>query len=300
MKVSVTISGFTRLFGGDLGRVVDAASAADDSGIDELVVADHVVMGSRTDRYPFGTFPYPPDEPWPEPLALLAALAGVTSRSRLATGIVISPLRPAVLLAKQCATVDQLSGGRLHLGVGLGWQREEYEACGVDWERRGQVFDDQLAALRLLWTGDPPVEMRAATISFGPTWCEPRPAQTGGIPLGFGMAATPENVERIAEFGSAWLPIYTTSPDELSTGVGRIRAAFVARGRDPEDLEVRAAARAVFDVTGRLDGSATVDEAERLARLGVSVAGYGLGRNLEGPADVGRFLSDLGAAFDRS
>src|SRR6195256_4655227 len=131
MQVSVTISGFTRLFDNDLRAVVEAARAADGSGVHQLVVPDHVVMGTRTDRYPFGTFPYGPEEPWPEPLILLAAIAGATERGRLGPGILISPLRPAVLLAKPAATLDQVSHGRLDLGVGLGWQREEFEAGGV-------------------------------------------------------------------------------------------------------------------------------------------------------------------------
>ena len=101
MQVSLTISGFTRLFDGDLRAVLDAARAAEDAGFDQLTLPDHVVMGPRTDRYPFGTFPYPAEEPWPEPMTLLAAIAAVTERVRLATGILISPLRPAVLLAER-------------------------------------------------------------------------------------------------------------------------------------------------------------------------------------------------------
>src|SRR5262249_2589073 len=122
MSVSLTISGFTRIFGGDLALVLDAARVADRAGIDQLVLADHVLMGRRTDRSPYGTFPYGPDEPWPEPLTLLAAIAAVTERCRLATGILIVPLRPAVVIAKTAATVDRLSNGRLDLGVGVGWQ----------------------------------------------------------------------------------------------------------------------------------------------------------------------------------
>lgn len=297
MRTSVTISGFTRLFDGDLRRVLDAARAADAAGIDEIVVADHVVMGARTDRYPFGTFPYGPEEPWPEPLALLAAIAAVTERARLATGILISPLRPAAFLAKQAATVDQLCGGRLDLGIGVGWQREEYEAVGVPWTARWQVLDDQIVALRRLWTEPGPVELALETVAFGPTWCEPRPAQPGGIPLGFGMAATERTVARVAEHGRAWLPIHTTPLEEVRDGVDRMRAAMQARGRDPRELEVRYAARPAFGADGRLDGPATRAGAEALTEHGVTTAAFGLGRDLDRAGGVHRFLEDLGAAF---
>ena len=101
--VSLTLSGVGRIYGPDFRGVLDLARAADDAGVDQIVVPDHIVMGSRTDRYPFGTFPYGPDEPWPEPITLLAAIAAVTERVRLGTGILITPLRPPALLAKMVA-----------------------------------------------------------------------------------------------------------------------------------------------------------------------------------------------------
>lgn len=295
--VSVTLSGFTRLFGGDLRRVLDVARAADDAGVDQLVLPDHVVMGPRTDRYPFGRFPYGPEEPWPEPMTLLAAIAGVTERVRLATGILITPLRPATVLAKTAATLDVVSGGRLDLGVGVGWQPEEYEAGGVPWAGRFSRLDDQLRACRALWTEPPPVEFGSETVSFGPTWCEPRPVQPGGVPLWLGMAATERTVARVAELGAGWLPIHTTSHERLVDGIVRLRAAFETAGRDPRTLGVRAAARPVLRDDGRLDGPATVAATETLTASGVTIASYGLGRHVRDASDVERFVTDLGHAF---
>ena len=121
---------------------LDLARAAEDAGVDRIVVVDHVVMGPHTDKYVWGKFPVPPDAPWFEPITMLTAIAAVTERVRLATGILIVPLRPAAFLAKQIATLDQLSNGRVDLGVGTGWQREEYDAAGVPWDERWQRLDD--------------------------------------------------------------------------------------------------------------------------------------------------------------
>ena len=194
VQVSLTISGFTRLFDGDLRVVLDAARVPKTPASTSSTLPDHVVMGPRTDRYPFGTFPYPGEEPWPEPMTLLAAIAAVTERVRLATGILISPLRPAVLLAKTAATLDAVSHGRLDLGVGIGWQREEYEALGHSVGR--PVPDASKISCTLcfaLWTDEPPVEFSSPTVQFGPTWCEPRPVQRP-IPIWFGVAATARNL----------------------------------------------------------------------------------------------------------
>jgi probable F420-dependent oxidoreductase len=297
VQVSVTISGFTRLFGNDLRAVVEASRAADAAGVHQLVLPDHVVMGTRTDRYPFGKFPYGPEEPWPEPMILLAAIAGVTERVRLATGILISPLRPAVLLAKMAATLDQISHGRLDLGVGIGWQREEYAAEGIGFADRRVRFADQLRACVALWTQEPPVSFASETVSFTDIWCEPRPVRPGGVPLSFGTAATPEMVELMAELGAGWLPIYSTTPDELLDGLERLRAAYGAAGRDPAALHTRETLRPVLDTNGRLDGPATRAAAAPLEERGITMASVGLGRNLSDAGGVVQFFEDLGRAF---
>jgi probable F420-dependent oxidoreductase len=265
--------------------------------VHQLVLPDHVVMGTRTDRYPFGKFPYGPEEPWPEPLILLAAIAGATERVRLGTGILISPLRPAVLLAKTAATLDQVSHGRLDLGVGIGWQREEFQAEGLSFKDRRVVFADQLRACVALWTREPPVSFESESVTFRDIWCEPRPAQPGGVPLAFGTAATPEMVDLMAELGAGWLPIHTTTPEELLEGLNRLRAAYHAAGRDPAALEVRETLRPVMAADGWLDGPATRAAADALAERGITTASVGLGRNLNDAGAVARFLEDLGRAF---
>jgi probable F420-dependent oxidoreductase len=292
-SLSVTISGFTRLFGGDVRRVLDVARAAEDAGVDQLVLPDHVVMGPNTAAYPYGTFPYGPSEPWPEPLTLLAAMAAVTERVRLGTGILVTALRPAAVLAKTAATLDVVSGGRLDLGVGLGWQREEYAALGVPWSAREARFDDHLRACVALWTEEPPVSFQSATVRLDSLWCEPRPLQReprSGIPLWFGVPATDGHAERIARLGRGWLPIHTTDDEGLGSGIVRVRDAFVRVGRDPDELGVRAALALHVGDDGSIDAGAARDRAAELVALGVTTLSIGLGRSLRDVAEVARFL----------
>ena len=147
--------GLNEWFDGDFRPVVDLIALADQLGIDQINVPDHVVMGEATDKYPYGKFVTPPDYPWVEPLALLSAAAQATRKIRLSTGIIIAPLRPAALLAKQVATLDMLSGGRVDLGVGVGWQKEEYLACGFPFEARFALLDEEMRACRMLWSQAP-------------------------------------------------------------------------------------------------------------------------------------------------
>jgi probable F420-dependent oxidoreductase len=290
LRVSVTLSGLARLFGDRLQAVVEAAAAADAAGIDQIAVPDHLAIGPRTDAYPYGRFPLPPDEPWLEPLTLLAAMAGATRRIRLATGVLVAPLRPALLLAKSAATLDVLSGGRLDLGVGIGWQREEFTAAGVPFAGRAARMDDQLRACRALWSGGP-VSFRSPTVEFEDLVCLPRPVQPGGPPLWFGVAASEANAKRIAELGAGWLPI-GSDPDEIARGVATLRRAFERAGRDPATLGVRANAPVASGPDGRPDLDATLAALPRLREAGVTLAGFALAR-------FARKAEDLPALFER-
>jgi probable F420-dependent oxidoreductase len=227
---------------GEWHRFMDLGRAADDADVDRIVLVDHVVMGEHTEKYVWGKFPVPPDAPWFEPLAMLAAIAAVTQHVRLATGILIAPLRPAALLAKQAATLDQLSGGRLDLGVGAGWQREEYEASGLDFDQRGQLLTDTIAACAALWR-DTPASFESPTLSFQNIYCEPKPQQDGGVPLWIAGTLHPRNVERIVRYGRGWIPIMGDSIDGIADGATRLREEFVASGREPSELQIQAPLR---------------------------------------------------------
>ncbi|MEN8182604.1 MAG: TIGR03619 family F420-dependent LLM class oxidoreductase, partial [Myxococcota bacterium] len=253
---------------------------------------DHLAIGPRTDRYPYGRFPLPPDEPWLEPLTALATIAGATRRIRLATGVLIATLRPALLLAKTAATLDVLSAGRLDLGVGLGWQREEFEAGGVPFEGRGARLDDTLRACRALWR-DAPARFESPTIRFEELRCLPRPVQAGGIPIWFGVAASGANPARIAELGHGWMPM-SAEPAQVAAGVARIGQAFRNVGRDPAALAVRVSVPGARSASGGVDLDRTLAELPKLAQAGASHAGFPLARFVRGPEEVQGFLERLG------
>ena len=236
--LTVGLPNFGALFEGDWRRLIDLAVQAEVAGVDRINVVDHVVMGSRTDAYTWGRFPTTPDAPWLEPLTVLTAMASVTSTVRLTTGILIAPLRPAALLAKTIATLDQLSGGRVDLGVGVGWQREEYLAQGLDFDQRGQLLTDTIGACRALWT-EMPASFESPTMSFREVYCSPQPMQSS-LPVWFSGVLLQRTLDRIARLGDGWIPIMGATVDDIAAGAARLRDALTVAGRDPAMLTVQA------------------------------------------------------------
>ncbi len=294
IAVSVTVSGLGGLFGGRLDALLEVARIADAAGVDQLALPDHLAIGARTDRYPYGRFPLPPDEPWLEPLTALAALAGATRRLRLATGVLIAPLRPALLLAKTAATLDVLSGGRLDLGVGLGWQPEEFAAAGVPFAGRGTRMDDVLRACRALWSRAP-ASFASETLRFDEIWSLPQPLQEGGVPIWIGGALTERNVARLVEYGAGWLPIGDDERD-LAASIARMREAVAAAGGEPARLGVRANAPVARGGDGRPDPERSLAGLPALREQGVTIAAFALPLFARSPEQVRAFLEALGRA----
>jgi probable F420-dependent oxidoreductase len=290
MQLSLSLIGVHRSFGPDPRHIVELARVADDAGVDQVVVADHVVMGERTDRYPYGEFPFPPGDPWPEPLTTLAAVAGATRRIRLATGVLIAPLRPAVLLAKTAATLDALSGGRLDLGVGIGWQEEEFAALGVPMDRRWGRTMDALRACRALWQTDGAASFASDTVTFERVWCAPRPAQAR-LPIWFGAQPTPVIAERLAEIGDGWFPLGVPPAEDIRAGLATIHEACRTEGRDPAEIGVRAGLRVHRDLPR------TFAPLGELTAAGVTMVSIALPGAVATRADAARFLTDLVLAF---
>lgn len=287
MKLSIGLFGLQNWFSGDFSSVVDVIRIADRKGADQVSLTDHVVMGEQVDRYPYGAFPAPLDTPWYEPITLLAAIAGATERIRLSTGILISPLRPAVLLAKQLATLDVMSRGRVEIGIGTGWQREEYEAAGIDFEKRYRIMDEQVRVCRALWS-EAPVSFQGETVQLERIHQWPRPVQPR-LPIWLGIAPTPRNCQRMAELADGWIPMLQ-APKALATGLADIRAAFDAQGRDFAGFQTRVVLPGVFRADGTPDLAATLAQIPALKAAGVTMVEILPLIFCRGPDDMEGFL----------
>jgi probable F420-dependent oxidoreductase len=248
--------------------LVDRARAADEAGIDRILVVDHVVMGEHLEAYDGGKFPTGPDGVWLEPLTLLSVLAGVTSRVRLGTGILIAPLRRPVVLAKALATLDVLSNGRVDLGVGVGWQREEYEAAGLPFEERGRLLDETLEVCRTLWR-DSPASYTSGRLKFESIWCEPKPLQPGGVPIWVAGTLNPGTLRRVVRFGDGWIP-WGEYIRDVERGIREVREALSAAGRDAAGFGVRGTLVTARLADGTPDVAKTMDVVPGLVAGGVT------------------------------
>lgn len=220
---------------GDLRSIIDFVKLAEAKGLDQICVGDHVVMGEDVSAYPFGKFSTPLSYPWLEPITLLACLAGATERVRFATGTLLSPLRPAVLLAKQVATLDVMSRGRLDLGVSTGWQKAEYEASGLDFEGRFDLMVDQVRACQTLWRSAP-ANYSGTHHRFENLYSMPQPFQKE-LPLWFGLPPGKRNFSLIADIGTGWLPL-GIGYDRIGAGRDALQRAFEAAGRNGANIPI--------------------------------------------------------------
>jgi probable F420-dependent oxidoreductase len=291
LRFTLSLHGLHALFEDGVRGLIDTAVRADELGIDAVSLPDHVAMGARVDRYPYGAFPMPEGFPWFEPLTVLAAVAAATRHIHLTTSVLIAPLRPAVLLAKICATLDQLSQGRFELGVGTGWQREEFDAVGVPFAHRNQRLIDALRACRALWSGAR-CSVAAPTVSFDDILSLPRP--TGEIPLWLGMAPTAGARAWLAELSAGWVPM-TVQPDALAADIDAIREAYAAAGRDADALRVRAGLPLRLGANRRPDLGATLDGIDRAVAVGVTDVEIFASAFTHSAAELDRVLREIAA-----
>jgi probable F420-dependent oxidoreductase len=212
------------------------AEAAEESGLESLWTVEHVVVPEGYESpYPYspsGKMPGGETSPIPDPLAWLAFVAGLTTTVRLATGILILPQRNPVILAKECATIDVLSSGRLELGIGIGWLAEEFEAIGVPFEERVARTEEYVSALRTLWSPDETFD--GEFTSFTRAHSNPKPVQDGGIPIVVG-GHTKAAARRAGRIGNGFFP---ARPQNLAELVAEMRKAATEAGRDPDSIEV--------------------------------------------------------------
>lgn len=205
--------------------VFGAAQLAEKCGLDSYWVIDHLL--TATGRY---------RNPVLEPLTLLTALSARTQRIRLGTSILILPLRDPVVTAKQLATMDVLSGGRIIVGAAAGWAKEEFDASGIPFESRGKRFDEQLTVIKKLWTEDD-VTFTGDHFSLSKVTVDPKPVQRPHMPIWIGAENVAINApfRRVAQFGDGWLGV--TSPRHYGEGLSKIATFAGTFGRDPSTIE---------------------------------------------------------------
>jgi probable F420-dependent oxidoreductase len=217
--------------GADAGAVRAYAEHAEGLGFAHLLAYDHVV-GADPKVHVGWDGPYDVHTTFHEPLVTFGYLAAVTTSLELVTGIVILPQRQAVLVAKQAAEVDLLSGGRLRLGVGLGWNAVEYEALGEDFSTRGKRCDEQVQLMRKLWT-EPTVTYHGAYHQVTGAGLAPLPIQRP-IPVWFG-AYSARACRRAGRLGDGWFPMVGPGP-KLERARQEVEQAATEAGRDPAQI----------------------------------------------------------------
>lgn len=229
--------------------------AADEFGIESLWTVEHVVVPKDyASPYPYsstGRMPGGEETPIPDPLIWLSFIASITTKVRLATGIVILPQRSPVVLAKECASLDVLSGGRLTLGVGIGWLEEEFDAIGVPFDERVDRTEESILALRALWSEDESFEGRF--YKFKEARSYPKPVQPGGIPVVVG-GHTKASARRAGRLGDGFFP----ARGDFASLFDECRKAAKGAGRDPDSIELTAG------------GPPSIDFAKQLEDLGAS------------------------------
>lgn len=237
MKIGLFAMGTNRMAGGALLRSV--AAHAERLGVATLWVPEHVVLLDQyASKYPYsldGHLPAPTNAPILDPFLALTCMASATSKIRLATGICLVPEHNPLVLAKVTATLDFLSGGRVALGVGIGWLEEEFHALGIPWERRAQRTREYIEAIRKLW-GDEVSSYSGEFVSFKDVRSNPKPIQGAKLPVFFGGESGPA-LRRVAEYGNGWCG-FNLTPEEAAAKIRKIEELLKANGRKRSDIEI--------------------------------------------------------------
>jgi probable F420-dependent oxidoreductase len=215
---------------------------AEAAGFDHLMAYDHV-LGATAERLgpgPFGSFPnapYTSEHTFHEILVLFSHLAAVTTRMSFVTSVLVLPQRQTAVVAKQIATIDLLSGGRIRLAVGVGWNAAEYEGLGVDFADRTALLEEQIDVLRLLWT-QPVVDFEGRFHHLRGVGINPLP--THPLPIMIGSGASDAVLRRVVRKAAGWMPLLIPGLDsiDIGTAVAKLRHFCEEAGRDPSTLPI--------------------------------------------------------------
>jgi probable F420-dependent oxidoreductase len=286
----------------DPRALVRIAVEAEDAGIDGVMLSEHLVLGPSAGAAgrPENPRDYAapgnqdPATPWPDSIVLMSAIAAATTTVRLIAAAIIAPLRHPILLAHQLATLDLLCEGRLVVQPTVSWHREEYDALGVPFERRGELLDEHLAAWRSLWSSTP-ASFAGRSYRFHDVYMEPKPWRPEGVRLWFGgMTVGPWIVRRLVEYGSGFHPFGQPGADELRV----LAEAMTAAGRSFSELEVVGGIRGRFSSAGGVADLAEAAEAiPAQLEAGYTTICFKPSQYTDDPAEVGRLCRRLVGSF---
>ena len=224
---------------GDPAYLAAFARGIEAAGAESFWAVEHILVAEDYEpRYPYspdGRMPGGGAALMPDPLQTLAFVGAHTERMLLGTSVVVATQHPALVLAKAVATLDRLAAGRVRLGVGLGWQIEEYRAVNVPYEGKGRRLDETIDAMRACW-GPNPVSYSGSTVAFERVRVDPKPVATTGVPIVVGGSSAAA-ARRAGTRGDGWFP-YVVGPAEVAEGLETIRRAAEAAGRDPATIEI--------------------------------------------------------------
>jgi probable F420-dependent oxidoreductase len=239
------------------------ALAAERAGFESVIAIEHVIWPTDyASTYPYsptGKLPGGPQTPLPDPLIWMAYLGGITTKLRFMTGILILPQRNPLVLAKEIATLDHLTGGRISLGVGIGWLKEEFEALGVPFEKRGQRTDETIAAMRAVWATDD-ASYTGELIRFRNVSCNPKPAN-GTVPFVIG-GHSEAAARRAGRLGDGFFPA-TGAQVDIAPLITLMRHTASEAGRDPNAIEVTTGCPGALPKAGNDPLAAIADAAKR-------------------------------------
>jgi probable F420-dependent oxidoreductase len=282
----------------DLRALVHFAVEAEDAGFDAVMLSEHVVLGADSDAEGVPANPrdyalpgnQDPDMPWPSSMVLLSAIAAATSRLRLVAGSVIAPLRHPLLLAKELATLDLLSEGRLVVQPTVSWHRAEYEALGVPFHLRGDLLDEHLAAWRVLWR-DNPASFEGRHYRFAGVHLEPKPFRANGPTLWLGGSTLhPRLVGRIVRYADGFNPLGSPAQEDLR----RLEAAMAEAGRDMRELEMVGGTRGQFpDASSLADLDAALESIPAQVDRGFTSICIKPSQFTDDPAQIGTLCREV-------
>ncbi|MDB5985674.1 MAG: fmn-dependent monooxygenase [Nevskia sp.] len=288
VKIGINMMGVESLYQGDPRAQLKAAMIADRCGIDLVSVSDHLLVSRSAveeGKYLGGVnFPYGHFD-WQEPAVSLGAIAAVTTRVRLTTAIMVGPLRSPALLAKQLATIDALSGGRLEVALGAGWMEEEFAASGMTFNGRFGFLEEQVVVCRKLWSDASWVRHEGKHVSFTDVFAKPRPVQKSGIPVLLGLLPSERNIDRLARVADGWAspPL---APAAFGEAWGKLKQALTALGRDASVFQARVPCYAPPRADGNPDLDALIGAGRAYIDAGATVLDVPLSLLCRDAADI--------------